>query len=60
MRKNKLTENILSQLSKQISTNIMSNPNIMSVDPIEGFKDINSLQKKINLWVFCRQKKLHL
>jgi hypothetical protein len=47
MRKDKLTENILNQLSKQISSSIMSNPNIMSVDPVEGLKDINSLQKKI-------------
>lgn len=56
MRKNKLTENILSQLSKQISTNIMSNPNIMSVDPIEGFKDINSLQKKIEAGEEIKEK----
>ena len=47
MRKEKITEDILKQLSKQISGSIMTNPNIMSVDPIEGLKDINSLQKKI-------------
>lgn len=49
MRKDKLTENILNQLSKQISSSIMSNSNIMSVDPVEGLKDINSLQKKIEV-----------
>jgi hypothetical protein len=47
MRKDKLTENILNQLSKQISSSIISNPNIMSVDPIEGLKSINSFQKNI-------------
>jgi hypothetical protein len=47
MRKEKITEDILKQLSKQISNNILSNSNIMSVNPVEGLKDINSLQKKI-------------
>ena len=47
MRKDKLTENILNQLSKQISSSIMSNPNIMSIDPVEGLNSINSLQKNI-------------
>ena len=47
MRKIKLTENILKQLSSKISDNILSNPNIMSTNPIEGMKDISVLQKKI-------------
>ncbi len=47
MRKIKLTENILKQLSSKISDNILSNSNIMSTNPIEGMKDINVLQKKI-------------
>ena len=47
MRKNKLTEDILKQLSDKISDKILSNSNIMSTNPIEGMKDINTLQKKI-------------
>ena len=47
MRKEKITEDILKQLSKQISSSIMSNPNIMSIDPVEGLNSINSLQKNI-------------
>jgi hypothetical protein len=47
MHKNKLTEDILKQLSAKISDNILSNPNIMSTNPVEGLKDINSLKTKI-------------
>ena len=47
MRKIKLTEDILKQLSSKISDNILSNSNIMSTNPIEGMKDISVLQKKI-------------
>jgi len=47
MRKVKITEDILKQLSKKISDNILSNPNIMSTDHGEGLKDMNSIQKKI-------------
>ena len=47
MHKEKITEDILKQLSKQISSSIMSNPNIMSIDPVEGLNSINSLQKNI-------------
>ena len=47
MRKKTLKENILQQLSSKITDNILSNPNIMSTDPIEGIKDINIYKDKI-------------
>lgn len=47
MRKTKLSENILQQLSSKISDNIISNPNIMSVDPITAVNDINKFKDKI-------------
>jgi Mor family transcriptional regulator len=43
----KLIENILKQLSSKIGDNIMSNPNIISNDAIEGIKDINLYKNKL-------------
>lgn len=47
MRKIKLSENILNQLSRKIEDNIMGNYNIMSTNSTEGIKDLNSFQKKL-------------
>ena len=47
MRKNKLSENILQQLSSKISDNILSNPNIMSLSPMDAVNDINKFKDKL-------------
>jgi hypothetical protein len=47
MGKDRLKENMLTQLKDEISKKIMTNSNIMSTDAGEGFKEINSLTKKI-------------
>ena len=47
MRKEKLTESILKQLSSKIAGNILSNQNIMSTDAGEGLSDVSTYRKKI-------------
>jgi hypothetical protein len=47
MGKDRLKENMLTQLKDEISKKIMTNSNIMSTDAGEGFKEINNLTKKI-------------
>ena len=47
MRDKKIIENILKDLSSKIGDNILSNPNIMSNDPVEGLKDIKANADKL-------------
>jgi hypothetical protein len=47
MNKKNIIENILTNFKDELSKKMMTNSNIMSTDPGEGMKAINSIQKKI-------------